>query len=224
MNIREFKKDSKEFAFNNKMLVWKPMLVLMAIAFIASFIASIGFAIHDVFGTFLDLCATVFIWLITPVFTAGLYLLIKAHLKGKDDTFEQTIEVIKPKWSNFFMTCVMMNVFIWLWSLLFIIPGIVKSYSYSQALYIQAENPDMNWKDCIRKSQEMMNGHKMELFLVHLSFIGWAFLVALSFGIVAIWVVPYIQVVTTKYYMYLSNDSDVVTVDANVVVEHVVVL
>ena len=87
-----------------------------------------------------------------------------------------------------------------LWSLLLFIPGIIKSISYSQTFYIMAENPGMSGKEAIDCSKTMMEGHKMEYFVLQLSFIGWYLLVGLTFGIAAIWVMPYIQATQANFY------------------------
>ena len=130
----------------------------------------------------------------------------------EDDDFEDALEVVKPKWSNFFMTYVMVSIFTTLWSILFLIPGIIKSYSYSQALYIQAENPDLGWRECIDRSRKMMDGHKFELFTVHLSLIGWMILIVITFGIATIWFVPYLMVISVNYYLRLTNQDNVIEV------------
>jgi len=67
-----------------------------------------------------------------------------------------------------------------LWSLLFYIPGIIKSISYSMSMYILAENKGMSALEAIRRSKAMMNGHKMDYFVLGLSFIGWGLLVAIT--------------------------------------------
>ena len=67
----------------------------------------------------------------------------------------------------------MTAIFTALWSLLLIVPGIVKAYSYSMVYYIKADHPEYDWRQCIAESQAMMNGHKMDLFILDLSFIGW---------------------------------------------------
>ena len=64
-------------------------------------------------------------------------------------------------------------IFTFLWSLLFIIPGIIKAYAYSMTTYILADNPNMKAMDALRESERMMQGHKWELFCLHLSYIGW---------------------------------------------------
>ena len=65
------------------------------------------------------------------------------------------------------------DIYLFLWSLLFVIPGIIKGYSYSQVYYIANENPGMSVDDIITESREMMDGHKWELFILQVSFIGW---------------------------------------------------
>ena len=69
----------------------------------------------------------------------------------------------------------MTRLFTILWAMLFIVPGFVKSYSYSMAMYIKVDNPDYDWRKCIDESQRMMQGHKWDLFVLDLSFIGWLF-------------------------------------------------
>ena len=96
-----------------------------------------------------------------------------------------------------------MNIFISLWSLLFIIPGAIKAISYSQATMIMLENPNMDILTAIKESQKLMNGHKMDYFVLGLSFIPWGLLVAVTFGIASLWVTPYIQITMVNYYYYV---------------------
>ena len=96
-------------------------------------------------------------------------------------------------------------VFTFLWSLLFIIPGIVKAYSYAMTPYIVHDNPEMPVRECIRQSQRMMKGYKMKLFLLDLSFIGWILLGIISFGIGLLWVRPYMETAHAKFYEELRT-------------------
>lgn len=89
-------------------------------------------------------------------------------------------------------------------TLLFVIPGIIATLMFSQVYYILAENPEISIMDCLKKSMYMMKGHKMELFILGISFIGWAFLSVLTFGIGALWLVPYIEVTITNFYLELQ--------------------
>ncbi len=106
-------------------------------------------------------------------------------------------------WWGAIKTYFFVGLFAWLWSLLLIIPGIVKAYSYRLAIYIKAENKEMGALEAIRKSKEIMHGHKLEWFVLDLSFIGWALLVAVTFGIAAIWVTPYMDVTYANAYRQL---------------------
>ena len=98
------------------------------------------------------------------------------------------------------------NLFISLWSLLLIIPGIVKAYAYSMTFFILAENKGMPVLEAITLSRKMMDGHKMDLFLLFLSFIGWFFLVVITFGIAGIWVYPYFYATVTNFYLSVKED------------------
>ena len=78
--------------------------------------------------------------------------------------------------TNAFILAILNSILIYLWTLLFIIPGIVKTYSYSMSFYILADNPDMSPNDARKKSMEMMKGNKWRLFCLDFSFIGWELL------------------------------------------------
>ena len=93
---------------------------------------------------------------------------------------------------------------IFAWSLLFIVPGIVASYRYAMAPYIMAEDPTVSVSEAIRRSKEIMNGRKGDLFLLDLSFIGWALLAILTMGIGDLWLSPYANVARTCFYRNVS--------------------
>ena len=93
--------------------------------------------------------------------------------------------------------------FTFLWSLLFIVPGIVKGYAYAMSFYIKADHPDYDWKTCINESKRIMQGHKGELFVIDLSFVGWMVVGALCLGIGTLWVAPYVEATKTHFYQNL---------------------
>ena len=96
-----------------------------------------------------------------------------------------------------------------LWTLLLVIPGIIKAYSYSMTFYILRENPEMTAGDAITASQKMMDGHKMDLFLLSLSFIGWAILASITFGIGYLWLIRYIYTAYAAFYETLKKETSV---------------
>ena len=97
------------------------------------------------------------------------------------------------------------SIFISLWSLLFVIPGIMKAYSYSMAMFIAHDHPEYDWKRCLDESTAMMNGHRMDLFLLDLSFIGWMILGSLACGIGTLWVAPYQFQSRVVFYRRMVN-------------------
>jgi uncharacterized membrane protein len=100
------------------------------------------------------------------------------------------------------------TIFIALWSLLFVIPGIIKTYSYSMSYYILADNPGMEANEARKMSMQLMHGNKWRLFCLHLSFLGWLILCALTFGILTFWVFPYIQTAQAEFYQELVHWSE----------------
>lgn len=99
-------------------------------------------------------------------------------------------------------------VFIFLWSLLFVIPGIVKGYSYAMSYYIMKDHPEYTPSQCITESRRIMDGHKMDLFLLDLSFIGWALVCVLTCGIATLWVTPYMQTARAVFYYDLVGSAE----------------
>lgn len=114
-------------------------------------------------------------------------------------------DLIKP--FQIFGKVILLNILVGLkvlaWTLLFVIPGFVAIYRYSMATYILLDNPEMSVMDCISASKTITDGHKMELFVLDLSFIGWDLLCAIPF--VILWVQPYRAFTKVRYYGELSN-------------------
>lgn len=112
-----------------------------------------------------------------------------------------------------FFKVILLNIlealFVSLWSLLFFFPGIIAMYRYRMAIYLLVDHPELSALECIRRSKQMMKGHKWELFLLDLSFIGWIILESLPvIGYAAqIWTVPYISLTKALYYVQLSGGN-----------------
>ena len=104
---------------------------------------------------------------------------------------------------NFVLTMFLRDLFTTLWSLLLVVPGIVKHYEYLMVPYIIAENPAMDYKEAFQISKQMMDGEKMEAFIMDLSFIGWYLLSAVTCGLLAIFYVnPYVQASFAEMYTF----------------------
>lgn len=98
------------------------------------------------------------------------------------------------------LTTILVTIFVFLWLLLFVFPGIIKAIAYSQVNYILKDHPDMKPLDAITLSKRMMNGYKWKYFLLCLSFIGWALLVIITLGIAFLYVGPYSYAAITQFY------------------------
>lgn len=108
---------------------------------------------------------------------------------------------------NTFVYHLVSSIFIALWSLLFIIPGIIASFSYAMAPYILSEHPEIKAMDAIKMSKEMMKGHKGEYFILQLSFIGWFLLSILTCGIGFFFLSPYISAANAEFFNEVSGKN-----------------
>lgn len=121
----------------------------------------------------------------------------------------------REDFSNTFLIGLMTALFTALWTMLFIIPGFVKMYAYSMAMYIKVDHPDYDWKQCIDESQRMMQGHKWELFVLDLSFIGWLFVGACCLGIGTFWVNAYMAAAHSQFYENLRRMEAIYSFDTD---------
>lgn len=117
-----------------------------------------------------------------------------------DDLFSQF-----HRFKQGFLQSFLRNLYIILWSLLFVIPGIVKSFSYAMTPFIMADHPEMTAKEAIAASKEMMDGHKGELFTLNLTFLGWELLALLTLGIGFLWLNPYMNAAHAVFYRDLCE-------------------
>ena len=101
----------------------------------------------------------------------------------------------------------LMELFVFLWTLLLIIPGIIKALAYSMTVFILQDNPELSAYDAIKYSEKMMMGHKWDLFVLYLSFIGWFILACLTLGIGFLWLTPYVQLSLCEFYEDLKAEQ-----------------
>ena len=119
-------------------------------------------------------------------------------INEKKSTTKQVFSKFK-NYKQIILTYIHLYLNIFLWSLLFIIPGIIKCYSYSLVSYILAENEKITPQEALKLSKEMMHGHKLELFFLQLSFLGWHLLSVYTLFLLELWIIPYEQTAITKF-------------------------
>jgi len=131
--------------------------------------------------------------------TLGLTFFSLAISRNEEARFEQVFDGFR-----YFGTALgaylLMGIFVLLWSLLLIIPGIIAALSYAMTFYIIADNPSIEVMDAIDKSKKMMYGYKWKFFCLQLRFLGWALLCLLTLGIGFLWLMPYMKVSFAKFY------------------------
>lgn len=104
-----------------------------------------------------------------------------------------------------FLLHFMINLFISLWTILLVIPGIVASYRYAMAPYLLAENPELGVMEAISLSKQMMKGNKWRLFKLYFSFFGWCILGVLTFCIGFLWITPYVYASEAAFFLDVSG-------------------
>ncbi len=191
----EIKSMAKEQIKGNIGILFLIALIIAVISFVSSII--LGFI--PVIGTAGSICISAGFSLSTIIIYLNLTFGAKPSLDYIAYGFNDLWSAVKV---SFFT-----GLFTVLWSMLFIIPGIIKAISYSQAMYILAENKGMPALEAISKSKEMMKGHKMEYFVLGLSFLGWTYLGIFTLGIAYIWVIPYMNATYANYYNKLKGNT-----------------
>ena len=101
----------------------------------------------------------------------------------------------------------LISIYTFLWALLLIVPGIIKSLAYSLAPYVLADNPELTADQAISRSMAMMKGHKMDLFLMVLGYVGFGLLSLLALGIPLLWLHPYYQTIMAKFYEEVKSEQ-----------------
>ena len=170
-----------------------------------------------------------------PFWTDGIVmlntLLIVPLTTGVAFVFLNMMRGIKPQVKDAFskysifgkciLTDIYTSVIIALWTLLLIVPGIIAAYGYALVPYIICDDENLSVTETAILSKEMMNGHKMELFVLHLSFIGWSLLSIFTFGILEIvYVTPYRNAAIAEFYQRVKAEYDANTNKTNTIFDN----
>lgn len=192
--------------------------VIVTIIFIllASIIYSPGIAddlssVYSVFGMippFVIYGGTLLVILVLNPLTMGFYNSFLLLLESGDNRLTANMfNIAFGKWIHNVLGILLMYVYIFLWSLLLVVPGIIKAYSYAMTPYILAEHPELSANEAIDRSRAMMKGHKFDYFFLQLSFIGWILLSIITLGVGMIWLMPYMYTTSAAFYSDLKSDG-----------------
>ena len=141
---------------------------------------------------------------VTDALTVGVS---RYFIKNTDSkpSFGETFSGFKTKYGRNIGTLLLVGIKTFLWTLLFVIPGIIKTYEYAIIPYILADDPEISSKDAFKKAKQMMKGNKWRLFKLNFSFIGWGILCVLTLGIGTFFLIPYANAATAEFYAELKN-------------------
>ena len=142
---------------------------------------------------------------VTDAFTVGANNYFIKNTDSKPE-FKEIFSGFKVKYLRNIGTLLLVGIKLVLWTILFIIPGIIKSYEYAIIPYILADEPEISSKDAFKKAKQMMKGNKWRLFKLEFSFIGWAVLCVLTLGIGTFFLIPYVNAATAEFYVELKNN------------------
>ena len=195
MDRVEIKSLAREKIKGNLLAIWWPLIVVVIIAGLAGWIGGIVAEHVPFLGAIVSFIITIAAGILGSSYTA--YLL--KFVRGENPDFNVIIDCFKEKWKAILITSILVAVYTALWSLLFVIPGIVKGFAYTMALLIVIDT-DLSGNDAIKESMQMMDGYKLDYFVFTLSFIGWQLLACITFGILYIFVFPYMTVAQMIYY------------------------
>ena len=136
----------------------------------------------------------------------GLYGAFLAHAAGRPIDVGMLFDWFSG-YLNKVVAFALVTLFTLLWSLLLVVPGIVAALSYSMTFFLLAENPDLDGVEAIRLSKIMMAGHRWKLFCLGCRFFGWAILCVLTFGVLCLWVGPYMVASLAEFYRDLKGQT-----------------
>lgn len=202
MNWSDIKSKAKEVYRKNMWNIWKPILLVAVISFLAGVIVGL-IGEENVLGNILSLVVEI---ALLPV-EVGLTAYILDIVRGK----EPNLDYLKEFYSKFgviFVITFLVGLFTCLWSILLIIPGIICALGYSMVYYIFVDNQEVTSSGCLKRSKELMDGYKADYFFFLLSFIGWILLGALTLGILYIWIIPYMTCAQAIYYDELKKKKE----------------
>ena len=200
MNRVEIKNYAKEKLSGNLGSIWKTLIIALGISLAAGVVFGILFNSMD--ADFLDSLLGILMVPLGIGTTAFFVSLIESTDFEAKDLFKYYHDFVK-----IIGVTVLMGLVVMLGYICFVIPGIILTLSYSLVPIILIKKPELGIVETLKYSREKMQGHKLDAFVLGLSFIGWAILGTLTLGILYIWLFPYMQLTFTKFYLNILEEN-----------------
>lgn len=200
MNRVEIKNYAKEKLSGNLGSIWKILIIALGISLATGIVFGILFNNMD--ADILDSLLGILMMPLGIGTTAFFVSLIENENFEAKDLFKYYHDFVKV-----IGVTILMGLIVMLGYICFIIPGIILTLSYSLVPIILIKKPELGIVETLKYSREKMQGHKLDTFVLGLSFIGWAILGTLTFGILYIWLYPYMQLTFTKFYLNILGEN-----------------
>lgn len=215
MNIREIKKSALQSLKGRWGLAILLVIVSSAIYNLFPMLIEILFSggintwLNDEYPYWVPLLSLFVSIILIPIYVATdwVFLSIARNEEAKVADLFNLYNEIPNFFKSIFLT-ILIGIYVLLWSLLLIIPGIIKGIAYSQAYFIFKDNPTYSTNEIITTSRELMKGYKWKYFLLNLSFLGWAILTLFTLGIGLVWLIPYFKTALTTFYVNLTRQEE----------------
>lgn len=179
----------------------KPVLLSLIVALIS---VAPALVTKSDSGSFINVAVSIVV--MCPL-SVGIYASYRRFYLGQGvDMVNSPFQIGFSNWGHHVSGMLLMGVYTFLWSLLLIVPGIIKGLSYAMTPFILEDKSQLSANEAIELSMKMMEGRKMDLFLLGLSFIGWGILCLLTLGIGYLWLTPYIYVSMASFYEDVKAD------------------
>lgn len=222
MNRVELKNKAKEMIKGNKWYIWKPLIIIgLCIAIIEIIAFGIDSALGLVKTEVIELAngvkfthtsggiVSTIVGIITSIAGSALSvayaMYVLSFIRGTKLTLNDVLDFMKKHWVIAFLVGLLVGLIVMGCTILLVVPGIIAAIGLMFYQEVCADNTEMRAKEIIKNSWNMTKGHKMDLFVLGLSFIGWGLLVPFTFGLLAIWLMPYMTVTMTLAYEELKK-------------------
>jgi len=211
LNRKLIKQEAKEFIGQERKWLTMGLACLPLMLINGAISGGFSFVINynsegDVSSSNFSSGTSIIAWLLLP-FMVGMAGYFLNHLRGANPDWKSLYREGIDNYGDYIKVTVITDIIITLWTLLFIIPGIIKMYEYRFVNYIIHDNPELDHKDARDLSKRMTDGFKLDIFVMDFSFFFWIMLTAITFGIAYIYVAPYMNCTTAMYYENLKHHA-----------------
>ena len=196
------RKELKEWSKNKiKGHIWQLLVPILVVGIFTTLSVGVKYQINEE-GIIKITSYGYYLGILFCFLNVGLVYYLVQFIKDKEYQFSDLWKFIND-YIRILLVTILEGIFTLLWALLLIVPGIIKAIAYSLVDFILGDDQykDLSYTEVLKKSEEMMMGHKMDYFVLTLSFIGWHILAIFTLGLLEIWIIPYEKVATTKFLL-----------------------